>query len=216
MISNIINLRQPIYKTVYPGLARTERNNTAKNKPYNNYDTNITNTVSFNGLRVNHAKSHEEIKEIVNLFYDALKHNIKPNKKLFFEKILRRILTYPFVINSKLPTTYTETVKSGDKLVGGYSLNIDILNSTSHLNFMTLTPDVMKTKTGAETLKLMAKRICQNLENNCIKEMTWSTNSKNKPMNNLLKRLSPEKNGTTFTETKYKISLEQLKNVLDI
>lgn len=211
MINNITNIHHPNYN-IYTNVERTVLSNTGKNKPCNSYGINVSDTVSFSGLRVNQAHSSKEIKEIVNLFYESLRHNIEPNKKpMFFDKILRKILTYPFIVAAKQPTSVTEVVKSGDKLVGGYSLNLDIGSSTSHLNFMTLAPDAMKTGTGAEALKLIAKRICQILENAGIKEMTWSTNANNKPINNLLKRLNPEKKQVFLSETKYKISLEQLK-----
>lgn len=190
--------------------------NSMKNETYTTYGiNNIKDSVSFKGLQVNQANSSKEIKELVNLFYDAIKHNLEPNKKTrFFDKILRKILTFPFVIASKGSTSVTETVKSGSKLIGGYSLSIDIANATSHLGFITLAPNVMKTKTGVEALKLMKKRICQILENNNIKEMTWTTNSKNKPINNLLKKLKVEKKQLPFSETEYKMSLEQLRNIL--
>lgn len=149
------------------------------------------------------------------MFYDSLEHNLDPNKKTrFFDKFLRKILTYPFVITSKHTTSVTETVKSGDKLLGGYSLNLSVANSTSHLGFITLARDVMRTKTGVEVLKLIAERICKTLENNGIKEMTWTTNAKNKHINNLLKRLKPEKKRVILSETEYRISLEQLKTLL--
>ena len=41
--------------------------------------------------------------------------------------------------------------------------------------------------------------------------MTWTTNAKNTPINNLLKRIKPEKKRVFWSETEYKISLEQLK-----
>lgn len=180
--------------------------NSRKNETYTTYDiNNIKDSVSFRGLQVNQANSSKEIKELVNLFLDAIEHNLEPNKKTrFFDRIFRKILTIPFVISSKVPTSVTETVKSGSKLIGGYSLSIDIVNATSHLGFITLAPNVMKTKTGVEALKLMWKRICQTLENNNIKEMTWTTNSKNKPINNLLKKLKAEKSNFLFPKLNIK------------
>ena len=187
------------------------------NKNYNNYNTlNPKDTVTFTGLQVKRAQSYKEVKELVNLFYDALKHNIEPNSKQlgFIDKIIRNISTIPFVLTAKHPKSITEAVKSGDKLIGGYSLNI-VENETSHLGFITLAPEVMKTKTGIETLKLMGKRICEALESNNIDEMTWTTNARNTPINNLLKRLNAaEKERLAFSETEYIISLEQLKKHL--
>ena len=215
MIRNIPNFYKPNSKTIYTNVDQTVLCSIGKNKPCSSSGFNFNDSISFSGLQVNQAKSTKEIKEIVNLFYNSLKHNIEPDKKTrFFDKVIRKILINTLVMTSKLPTSVTEIVKSGEKLVGGYSLSTDILNSTSHLSFITLAPDFMKTKTGVEALKLMAKRICQTLENNSIKEMTWTTNAKNKPINNLLKRLKPEKKRVILSETEYKVSLEQLKNVL--
>lgn len=212
MIKNRTNFQQPTPKVIYTNVSRTVLNNIEKNNAYN---TNIRDSVSFKGLQINQANSSKEIKEIVNLFYDSIEHNLEPNKKpKFYDKILRKILTFPFVITSKGSTSIIETVKSENILIGGYSLNLFIADATSHLNFITLAPDVMKTKMGLEALKLMGKRICQTLENNNIKEMTCTTSSKNKPISNLLKRLKAEKKQLPFSEIEYKISLEQLKNIL--
>lgn len=213
MIKNITSFNLSNVKT--NNINRTVLNS-RKNETYTTYDiNNINDSISFRGLKVNQANSSKEIKELVNLFYDALEHNLEPNKKTrFFDKIFRKILTLPFVIASKGPTSVTETVKSGSKLIGGYSLNIYTANATSHLGFITLAPNVMKTKTGVEALKLMWEKICKTLENNNIKEMTCTTNSKNKPINNLLKKLKAERKQLPFSETEYKISLEQLKNIL--
>lgn len=210
MIRMITNFQNSSSKVIYTNVDRAVLNNREKNK---NYNTNTTkDSVSFKGLCVNQANSSKEIKEIVNLFYEAIEHNLEPNKKIrFFDKMIRKMLTWPFVIGSKLSTSVTETVKSGNILVGGFSLNIDTANATSHLGFITLAPDFMKTKTGVEALNLMKKRICQILESNNIEEMTWTTNSRNKPINNLLKRLNAERKQLIFSESEYKISLEQLK-----
>ena len=134
----------------------------------------------------------------------------------FFDKILRKIISLPFVISSKLPTCVTETVKSENKLIGGYSLSIHVANATSHLGFITLAPDVIKTKTGVKALKLMGEKIYQTLEKNNIKEITWTTNQQNKPINNLLKRFKADKKQLPFSETEYKISIEQLKASFNI
>lgn len=186
-------------------------------KNYDNYNIlNTKDSIAFKGLHVERAQAYKEIKELVNLFYAAMKHNLEPNSKMpgFIDKIIRDILTLPFVLAAKQPTSITEVVKSGNKLVGGYSLGI-VENKTAHLGFIVLAPDVMKTKTGVETLKLMGKRICKALESNYIEEMTWTSNAKNIPISNLLKRLKAvKKRQLPYSETEYIISLEQLKNAL--
>lgn len=188
-----------------------------KNKYYNNYNIgNSKDTISFKGMQVNKVNSSKEIKELVNLFYDALEHNLEPNsKKLgFISRIIKYISTLPILITTKLPGAVNEVVKSGNKIVGGFSLNIDKTGNTAHLGFLTITPDVVKTKTGVEALKLMGKRICSTLDSNKINEMTCTTNSRNKPINNLLKKLKADKiKELPFGENEYIISLDRLKTI---
>lgn len=185
----------------------------------NNFNTTLLNksdSVAFTGLRVSQVQLTNDIKELVNLFYTAVKHNVEPNSKIpkFVDNIRRRILTYPFVKVAKQPNSITESIKQGDKLVGGYSITLDRAKSTAHLGFMTLAPDVIKTKTGVDTLFLIGKRICENLEHNNIKEITLTTNSKNVQINNLLKRLDAQKVSQFFSESEYKISVKQFKENL--
>lgn len=52
------------------------------------------------------------------------------------------------------------------------------------------------------------------LELNNIKELTWTTNLKNKQINKMLKRFGAEKVRQILSETEYKISLEQFKSEL--
>ena len=140
-----------------------------------------TDTVSFTGISVRPVKNNEEIKELVNTFYDALKHNLEPNSKSckFIEKIDRFIATLPFITSAKQPGCITEVIKSGGNLAGGYSISINAANSSAHIGFLTLAPEYIKTRTGIGFLKMIGKRICQNLEINNIKNLTWTTNSKN-------------------------------------
>ena len=173
--------------------------------------------VSFTGILVRPVKDKTEIKELVNLFYDTLKSNIAPNSKSFkfIEKIERYICTMPFVASALKPCNITEIVKSGNKLAGGYSMTLNNTASTAHIGFITLAPEFMRTRTGIKTLKMIGQRICQNLELNNIKELTWSTNSRNKPINRLLKRFNAEKVRQVYSETEYKISVDKLKSKLE-
>lgn len=187
--------------------------------PGNNYNlsTNNKDTISFTGLRVSQAKTTQEIRTLGNLFFDALKHNLEPHSKTpkIIEKITRHIATYPLILVAKQPSSITEMINYENKLAGGYSMNLDLVNHTAHLGFITLAPDLVKTKKGLESLKLMGKRICQNLEVDNIKELTFTTNSKNKFINNLLKKIGAAKVKKFFSETEYKISFDQLKEITE-
>lgn len=173
--------------------------------------------VSFTGLVVRPVNDKTEIKELVNLFYDALKHNIEPNAKShkFIEKVDRFLATFPFITAAKQSGSITEVIKSGNKLAGGYLMNINKVNSTAHIGFVTIAPEYMKTRTGIALLKLIGKRISQNLQLNNIKELTWTTNSKNKQINSMLKRFNAEKIRKIGSETEYKISVDKFKSKLE-
>lgn len=173
-------------------------------------------SISFYGLHAGLAWSTKDIKELVYMFYDSSMHNIGSDSKFpgFIRKFQRYWSVYPFVNFAKRPGSITEAIKLEDKLVGGYSMQLDRVNSTAYLGFITLAPDLMKTKTGVESLKLIGKRIIQNLELNNIKELTWTVNSKNISMNNLLKRFGAKKIRQFRSVTEYNISLEQFKKNL--
>ncbi len=170
--------------------------------------------ISFRGTIIKRVQSKEEIKEVLDLFYNSLKHNLEPNKKTpkFLEKIDRYLSLLPFSIASRQPNCITEVVKNENKLAGGYSMIVNSENCTAHIGFITLAPEYIKTKSGIEVLKNIGRRIYENANLNNVKEITLTTNSKNKSINNLLKRLGAEKvNEIVLGETKYKISMNFIK-----
>ena len=173
--------------------------------------------ISFSGTIIKRVQSKEEIKEVLDLFYNSLKHNFEPNKKTskFLEKIDRYLSMLPFSIAARQPNCITEVVKTENKLAGGYSMIVNSENSTAHIGFITLAPEYMKTKFGIAVLKNLGRRIYENANLNNVKEITWTTNSKNKSINNLLKRFGAEKvKEIMLGETEYKISINDLKNKL--
>ena len=90
-------------------------------------------------------------------------------------------------------------------------MSINPLKSSAHLGFITLAPEYIRTKAGIEALKKLGKRIYENANANNVKELTWTTNSKNKNINNLLKRLGAEKvKEIALGEAEYKISINDL------
>lgn len=117
----------------------------------------------------------------------------------------------PFSISSKQPNSITEVIEKENKLIGGYSMSINPLKSSAHLGFITLAPEYIRTKAGIEALKKLGTRIYENANANNVKELTWTTNSKNKNINNLLKRLGAEKvKEIALGEAEYKISINDL------
>lgn len=172
--------------------------------------------VSFTGTIIRPVKDRTEIKELVNFFYDSVKHNLDPGKKsTFLDKISKYLAIKEFSFTTKLPGNITEVVKSENKIAGGYSMSIN-KDSTAHLGFMTLVPEFMRTKTGIEILKGMGKRICENAELNNVETLTWTTNKRNRPINLLLRRIGAEKTRNfAFGESEYKISIKDLKKRLD-
>ena len=161
--------------------------------------------ISFSGTIIKRVQSKEEIKEVLDLFYNSLKHNLEPNKKTpkFLEKIDRYLSLLPFSIASRQPNCITEVVKNENKLAGGYSMIVNSENCTAHIGFITLAPEYIKTKSGIEVLKNIGRRIYENANLNNVKEITLTTNSSAEKVNEIV-----------LGETKYKISINNLKNNL--
>ncbi len=189
-------------------------------KPITSYyrSSGLDDSILFDQLHVCLAWSTKDIKQVINLFHDSLLHNLKPGTKLsgFIQKMQRYFSISPFLHFAKRPGSLTESIKLGDKIVGGYSINLDKSHSTAALGFIAISQDVMRTKTGNDVLKLIAKRISKNLELNNIEELTWTTNSKNIQINNLLKRFEAQEVRRFWSVTEYKITLEQFKEKIPI
>lgn len=188
-------------------------NNTPTSNNYKTYTPISQDRLSFTGTIIKRINSKDEIKKILDLFYDSLVYNLEPNKtqSKFLRKIDRYISMLPFSIASKQPNSITEVIEKENKLIGGYSMSINQTKSSAHLGFITLAPEYMRTKAGIEALKKLGIRIYENANANNVKELTWTTNSKNKNINNLLKRLGAEKvKEIALGEAEYKISINDL------
>lgn len=105
--------------------------------------------------------------------FDLFKHNINTHQNKFglLEKLDRYLCTLPFLTIAKKASSITEIVKSENKLVGGYSMNISPIYSSAHIGFITISKEYMKTKTGIDILKAIGKRICENAVINNVKEL---------------------------------------------
>lgn len=194
------------------------KTNTNRNLSYSKNSLPLTpkDNMTFTGTIIRPVKNHAETKELVNLFYDSFKHNISTHKNTsgLLEKLDRYLCTFPFLTVAKKESSVTEIVKSENKLVGGYSMNISPIYSSAHIGFITIGKEYMKTKTGIEILKTIGKRIYENAAINNVRELTWTTNSRNKQINRLLKRFEPDNVRKIASETEYKITLEKFRSKL--
>lgn len=180
------------------------------------YDEQQDKNISFTGAIIEPA-SPKEVKELANIFYSTFKHNVAPNKKEFklFEKIDRYLSTKPFIKIAELSNVLTETAKIDEKIAGGYSMTV-MPDKTAHLNFITLSPELVRTKTGISVLKDIGKRIFDTAVINDVEVITYTTNTKNKPINSLLERFSPVKiRDIAFGESEYAIPLQKIEEVLN-
>ncbi len=203
-----INIQNPL-------ISKTSNINQDKIPQISSHHNAMSDKVAFSGTIIRPVKDNIEINELVDLFFNALKHNLEPGKKLtFFDKIGKFIAKKEFSIATKLPNSITEVVKAENKLAGGYSITVN-KDATAHLGFITLSPEFMKTRTGIEILKGMGRRICENAELNNVETLTWTTNERNKPVNLLLKRIGAHKTRNILMgESEYQVSIRDLKKKL--
>jgi len=176
-----------------------------------------TDKISFTGnLKISSANK-DEINELINIFYESLNLNLDFNKKTpKILKIVDKFLsTAPFRFIANRTAAITKTVKHNNKIVGGYSMT-KAGDDVSHLSFITLAPEFMRTKSGLAALIQMGLKICEDAELNGIKNLKFTTNAKNKNINKLLKRLYPTKIREIMSETEYSIEINDLKNKLEI
>lgn len=203
-----INIQNPL-------ISKTSNINQDKISQISKHHNAMSDKVAFSGTIIRPVKDNIEIKELVDLFFNAVKHNLEPGKKnTFFDKIGSYIAKKEFFMLAKLPNTIIEVVKSDNKIAGGYAISIND-DATAYLGFMTLGQDFMKTRTGIEILKEMGRRICENAELNNVETLTWTTNERNKPVNLLLKRIGAHKTRNILMgESEYQVSIRDLKKKL--
>lgn len=123
------------------------KTNTKRNLSYSKNLLTKQDNLTFTGTIIRPVKNHSETKELVNLFYDSIKHNINTHKNKFglLEKLDRYLCTFPFLTVAKKASSVTEIVKSENKLVGGYSMNISPIYSSAHIGFITISKEFVKT-----------------------------------------------------------------------
>ena len=205
-----------------------------QNKNYYNHKVvrNITqenllskDKVSFgnNPIKIILANDTENINNLVDLFYKSIFTNItkQTNKKTnFLEKIIdkyaHKLQTIPFRILAKNPNSVNEIIEQNGKKLGGYSFTMNKATKSAHINLLTITPEIKRTKTSINTLKLMANRIYSNAKLNKMEYLTWTTSKNNTQAMRLFSRLKPEQTRIYLNrECEYKIDLEKFKSTID-
>lgn len=177
-------------------------------------NTSCRDSVSFKGVILRRTASKEEIKELANLFYEAITHNVTPenNKITFMDKLTKFLVTKIGAASASLPNCYTAIAKINGKTAGGFSVHTTKQPQTAHLSFMTLAPEFMHTKSGIETLKKMGLEICKFAQKKDIHYLTFTTNQSNRRINLLLRRFNPQKIKTCIGDaTEYKFVIADLK-----
>lgn len=179
-----------------------------------------TDEVLFKTPIIRRLTDKEEVKELTKLFIDSLCKNIGKEPTGFIKKKLfnieKKFLAIPFTKMSLNPATITEAIKSNGKLLGGYALNINPTNQEAYINFMVVSSKVKETKQSAELLLNMARRIRDNAKVNNIEYISWTTNTRNHPINRLIRRFNTKETKCFGGETKYTISLEDFSKAIEI
>jgi len=160
----------------------------------------------------------KEINKLVDLFVDSLLSSEEKSKNILLKlinKLTGKIARIPFYLIAHDNRTVNEAVKSGDKILGGYSMSIDTLKNKGYVNFLALTPDMKGKKSSIELLLNMARRIETNAKTNNIKTIEWTTNNKNLHAFSLFKRFNAQETPVFGRETKFSISVDNFSKTLD-
>lgn len=181
--------------------------------------------VSFgnNPIKIILANNTESINSLVDLFYKSLYENISKTstiKSNFLTKIIDKhiykLQTVPFRVLAKNRNSINEIVEQNGQKLGGYSFTMNHKTKSAHINFLTIAPEIKRTKTSIKTLKLMANRIYSNAKLNKMEHLTWTTSKNNTQAMRLFSRLNPQQTKIYLNrECEYKIDLETFKSAIN-
>ena len=181
--------------------------------------------VSFgnNPIKIILANNTESINSLVDLFYKSLYENISKTSTLksnFLTKIIDthiyKLQTVPFRVLAKNRNSINEIVEQNGQKLGGYSFTMNHKTKSAHINFLTIAPEIKRTKTSIKTLKLMANRIYSNAKFNKMEHLTWTTSKNNTQAMRLFSRLNPQQTKIYLNrECEYKIDLETFKSAIN-
>ncbi len=174
-------------------------------------------SVAFTGIVIRPYKTLDEVDSIARTFCDLMRETVTPGREpIWLDRLTAWLASYTGRRKAKHANCITEIATANDKIAGGYMLMLDPKGKNAYVDIMTLTPEVIKTRTGVEILKGFAKNICAHAEEKGMKTITWSTSDENKPINLLLRRFGAERGkrmmGSTYN---YTISVEKFKNKLN-
>lgn len=181
--------------------------------------------VSFgnNPIKIILANNTESINSLVDLFYKSIYENISKTSTLksnfltkIIDKHIYKLQTVPFRVLAKNRNSINEIVEQNGQKLGGYSFTMNHKTKSAHINFLTIAPEIKRTKTSIKTLKLMANRIYSNAKLNKMEHLTWTTSKNNTQAMRLFSRLNPQQTKIYLNrECEYKIDLETFKSAIN-
>lgn len=190
---------------------------------FSKYTSNDKVSFGNNPIKIILANNPKSINSLVDLFYKSIYEDIlkTTNKKSnFLEKLIDKyaykLQTIPFRVLAKNPNSINEIIEQNGKKLGGYSFTMNHKTKSAHINLLTITPEIKRTKTSIKTLKLMANRIYTNAKLNKMEYLTWTTSKNNTQAMRLFSRLNPQQTKIYLNrEYEYKIDLEKFKSTID-
>lgn len=181
--------------------------------------------VSFGNkpIKIILANDTESINSLIDLFYKSIYENIlKTNTQKhnllskIIDKHIYKLQTVPFRVLAKNSNSINEIAEQNGQKLGGYSFTMNHKTKSAHINFLTIAPEIKRTKTSINTLKLMANRIYSNAKLNKMEHLTWTTSKNNTQAMRLFSRLNPQQTKIYLNrECEYKIDLETFKSATD-
>lgn len=160
-----------------------------------NQSSDYLDKTSFCGLTLQKVKDNKEMAKLAKLFIKSLNNNY-PNDRIIdkiFNFLTEQLISIPFMHSVKDPDVITEIIYNNNKISGGYSFSIDKQKLSGHIDFLTLSDDLKRTKTGISALKVMADKIAKLATDNKLNEITWETEYVNIPARKLFSRFGTEK-----------------------
>ena len=186
--------------------------------------TQLRDTVNFcsRPLQVYTILNVKEKQKLTRLFAKSFieslsgKKNPSPKKENFFHNLIISKVAHPFQKVIFQDNTITETIKTGNEILGGYTLAINHYTKEAHIGFVTLTNSKKGSREALKVLTTIANRIHDNSNINQMEYITWTTAEKNKGAMKLFKRCNPVLVKKYFnTECEFKIDINNFKKFVD-
>lgn len=198
--------------------------NNHKVNSYQKHSAHPKSSLSFcsRPLQVYTILNIKEKRELTRLFAKSFvesisgKKNPTTKKQNFFQKFIDSKVAYPFQKAMFQDNTITESIKTGNEILGGYTLTINHFTKETHIGFITLTNGKKGSRESLKVLTTIANRIHDNSKINRMEYITWTTAKKNKGAMKLFHRCHPELVKKHFnTEYEFKININKFKKFID-